>query len=251
MAQRSGGAWVLAAGVMTAALAAAVAARGAGPAGMEVCPTVTAPAAPAPAAGPFVSLLKGKDTAGWTATGGAEWLVRDGCLVGTQTTGKGGDLTHEKEWDNFDLRATYRVKWPANSGFWFRFDKGRGYQFDILKWKRPVAFSGTLYCPGKMFITTNLNEAIENRDDWNEARIWAVGDRIILWLNGKRVGDTTDKTLAKGHVGIQVHGGNEFKGMEIVIKRLEVRPLAADEPPPPMTEAEKPPAPPAPAAPGK
>jgi hypothetical protein len=191
----------------------------------------------------FVSLFNGKDTTGWTATG-AEWLVRDGCLVGTQTDGKGGDLTHEKEWDNFELRVTYRVKWPANSGIWFRFDgKGRGYQFDILKYVKPVAFSGTLYCPGKMFITANLNESIENRDGWNEARIWAVGDRIIMWLNGKRVSDCTDKTHAKGKIGFQVHPGNEVKGMEIVLKKIEVRPLKADEPPPPMTDAEKPPQP--------
>ena len=190
----------------------------------------------------FVSLFNGKDTAGWTATG-AEWLVRDGCLVGTQTDGKGGDLVHEKEWDNFELRCTYRVKWPANSGIWFRFDKGNGYQFDILKYKNPVAFSGTLYCPGKMFITKNLNEAIENRDGWNEARIWAVGDRIIMWLNGKRVSDCTDKTHTKGKIGFQVHGGNEVKGMEIVLKKIAVRPLKADETAPPMTDAEKPPQP--------
>ena len=190
----------------------------------------------------FVSLFNGKDTTGWTATG-AEWLVRDGCLVGTQTDGQGGDLTHEKEWDNFDLRVTYRVKWPANSGIWFRFDKGNGYQFDILKYKNPVAFSGSLFCPGKMFITKNLNEAIENRDGWNEARIWAVGDRIIMWLNGKRVSDCRDKTHTKGKIGFQVHGGNEVKGMEIVLQKIAVRALKADEPAPPMTDAEKPPQP--------
>ena len=224
----------------------------AGAAAEEACPASPgrspAPPCPAPAADKgSVSIFSGKDLAGWTATGSAQWLVRDECLVGTQTDGKGGDLTHEKVWDHFDLRCTYRVKWPANSGVWFRFDKGRGYQFDILKWKRPVAFSGTLYCPGKMFITANLNEAIEDRDDWNEARIWAVGERIIMWLNGKRVSDCTDKTHAQGKIGLQVHGGTGFKGMEIVIKRLEVRPLGADEPAPAMTESEKPPAPPAPA----
>lgn len=205
---------------------------------------------PAQAEG-FVSLFNGKDTTGWTATGGGEWLVRDGCLVGTQTDGRGGDLVHEKEWDNFELRATYQMKWPANSGIWFRFDKGKGYQFDILKYKKPVGFSGTLYCPGKMFITANLNEAIENRDGWNEARIWAVGDHLILWLNGKRVGECTDKTHAKGKIGIQVHGGNGFKGMEIVLRNIAVRPLKADEPPPPMTDAEKPAEPEKPAQPAK
>jgi hypothetical protein len=64
-----------------------------------------------------------------------------------------------------------------------------------------------------------------------------------MWLNGKRVSDCTDKTHAKGKIGFQVHPGNEVKGMEIVLKKIEVRPLKADEPPPPMTDAEKPPQP--------
>lgn len=191
----------------------------------------TAPAASAPAEAGFISLFSGKDLTGWKPTGEAQWLVESACLVGTQDTGKGGDLFTDKEFDNFELRVTYRVKWPANSGFWFRYGKG-GYQFDVLKWKNPVGFSGTLYCPAKMFITTNLDESIENRDGWNEARIWANGDHIILWLNGKRVGECRDKTHAKGRFGIQVHGGNEFKGMKVHVRKFAVRPLVAGEKPP-------------------
>ena len=179
----------------------------------------------------FVSLFNGKDLSGWEATGKARFLVEDGCLVGTQTTGAGGDLFTRAEYDNFEMRVTYRVVWPANSGFWFRYGKS-GYQYDVLKYKKPVAFSGTLYCPGKMFITSNLDESIENRDGWNEARVWANGDHLILWLNGKRTGECRDKTLAKGRIGIQVHGGNGFKGMRIIVKRIEVRPVKADEAPP-------------------
>jgi hypothetical protein len=190
----------------------------------------------------FESLFNGKDVTGWKPVGNAEWLVRDGCLVGTQTDGRGGDLFHEKAFDHFDLRFTYRVKWPANTGVWFRYDKGKGYQYDILKWPKPVAFSGTLYCHGKMFLTTNPNEAIERRDDWNEGRVWAQGDHLILWLNGKRVGETHDTTCAKGQIGIQVHGGGGFKGMEVVVRKIEIRSLAAGEKAPAMTDEEKPPA---------
>jgi len=115
----------------------------------------------------WTPLFNGKDLAGWKKpTGEAVATVEDGALVGTQTTGKGGDLFTEKEFDNFELRFTYKVVWPANSGVWFR---GK-YQFDILKYKNPVAFSGTLYCPGKMFITKNLKEELENRDGWNEGQ---------------------------------------------------------------------------------
>lgn len=174
----------------------------------------------------WTPLFNGKDLDGWKQQGAGIFKVEDGCLIGTQTDGKGGDLFTTQSFDNFECRFTYKVKWPANSGIWFR-DK---YQFDILKYKNPVAFSGTLYCPGKMFIAKNLDESLEKRDDWNEGRIFANGDHLVLWLNGKKTADCRDSTVAKGRIGIQVHGG-AFKGMEIIIKRIEVRPLAAGETP--------------------
>jgi HEAT repeat protein len=177
------------------------------------------------AAGPWKSLFNGKDITGWRTTGAAIFKVEDNCLVGTQTTGKGGDIWTDAEYDNFELRITYRVVWPANSGFWFRHNGKKGYQYDVLKYKRPVAFSGTLYCPGKMFITKNLKESLENRDGWNVARLRAMGDDLTLWLNGTRTGHCRDDTLAKGRIGVQIHAGNGFKGMQMVIKRIEIRTL--------------------------
>jgi len=172
-------------------------------------------------------LFNGKDLTGWRKTGAGIFKVEDGCLVGTQIDGKGGDLWTEAKYDNFELRVTYRVGWPANSGFWFRHDGRRGYQYDVLKYKRPVAFSGTMYCPGKLFLTRNLNESLEKRDGWNEARLRAEGDELTLWLNGTKVGQCRDDTLSGGTIGIQVHGGNGFKGMKIIIKKMEILPLPA------------------------
>jgi len=172
----------------------------------------------------WTPLFNGKDLTGWSQTGEAIFKVENGNLVGTQTTGKGGDLWTKADFDDFELQVTYRVVWPANSGFWFRHDGRKGYQYDVLKYKRPVAFSGTLYCPGKLFIIKNLKESLENRDGWNEARVRAVGDEITLWLNGTKIGTAKDKTLSKGKIGIQVHGGN-FRGMKIIVKKMQVKPL--------------------------
>ena len=94
---------------------------------------------------PWTPLFNGKDLSGWQTLGQAEWSVRDGLLFGTQTTGKGGDLITAGQWQDFELRFVYRVTWPANTGIWFRFNKdtNKGYQFDILKYTNPVAFSGS------------------------------------------------------------------------------------------------------------
>lgn len=171
----------------------------------------------------WVPLFNGTDLTGWKQEGEGIFKVEDGCLVGTQTDGKGGDLFTTAEYDNFECRFTYKVKWPANSGIWFR----NQYQFDILKYAKPVAYSGTLYCPGKLFITANKDESLENRDDWNEGRIEARGTHLTLWLNGHKVGECDDTTHAKGRFGVQVHGGGDLKGMEIRLKRFEIRPLPA------------------------
>jgi len=187
----------------------------------------TPPLAPPPIPkGPWQPLFDGKSLDGWEITGDAIFKVEDGCLVGTQTTGKGGNIWHKQQRDDFELRVEYRVDWPANSGFWFRCTKrGRGYQYDVLKHPRPVAFSGSLYCPGKLFLTRNLKEQLENRDDWNEALISANGDELAVWLNGNLVGHCREGSFKEGHIGLQVHGGDHFKGMRIVVRKLEVRDL--------------------------
>jgi len=179
----------------------------------------------------WISLFNGKNLDGWETTGQAEWSVQDGLLIGTQTTGKGGDLVTKQQWQDFELRFVYRVDWPANSGMWFRYDKEqkKGYQFDILKYTNPVAFSGTLYCPGKMFLTRNLDESLENRNGWNEGTIRARGQSLTLTLNGHTVGVARDDTLTQGRFGIQIHAGDNFKGMQIAFKKIELRLLAADE----------------------
>jgi hypothetical protein len=184
-------------------------------------------------AGEFTPLFNGKDTSGWTVEGDAKAEVIDGILHGSQKTDKGGNIFTEKEYDNFELRFSYKVTWPANSGIWFRYGK-KGYQFDILKYKKPVAYSGTLYCPGKMFITSNLDESLENRDGWNEGQIYANGDHLMLWLNGHLVGECRDSTLTRGKIGIQVHGGKQFTGMNIAIRKMEIRPLGPDDQPTPV-----------------
>jgi len=131
------------------------------------------------------------------------------------------------------------VKWPANSGVWFR----TRYQFDILKYKNPKTFSGAFYYPGckTTFAWVNLDESLENRDGWNNGQVYANGDKIIFWLNGKKMGETEVTVAAKGKIGLQVHGGGGFKGMQIAIKSMELRPLKpGDEPSAPAApEAKK------------
>ncbi len=175
----------------------------------------------------FVALFNGTDLAGWEATGNAKWFVEDGQLVGTQGDNNApGDLFTTASFGDFELITTYRAEWPCNSGVWFRFQStGKAYQADILDYKNPVAFSGTLYCPGKMFLAANLDKDLEDRAGWNTLRILTQGTKTKIWLNGTQTADVDDDSTDSGKIGFQVHPGAQFGPMKIVIKEIKIKEL--------------------------
>ena len=180
-------------------------------------PAVTGPTA----------LFDGRSLAGWEPRGGAVWTVENGVLVGKQGEGNApGDLFTTEEFGDFELRVVYHVVWPANSGVWFRFQSDeKCYQGDILEYRDPVAYSGSIYCPGKLFIARNLDHGLESHDGWNTLVIRAVGDLLQVALNGKLVSEARDGLSRSGKIGFQVHPGAEFAPMRIEVKEAYLTPI--------------------------
>jgi hypothetical protein len=174
-----------------------------------------------------IKVFNGKDLTGWEATGGAKWAVEDGMLVGTQGENNApGDLFTKATYKDFVATLTYRVEWPCNSGLWFRYQSPKvAYQADVLEYKKPVCYSGTLYCPSKMFLAMNEDKTIVNREGWNTIKVRAQGDHLQIWLNGHQVADVHDTTTDSGKLGFQVHPGAEFGPMKIVVRELLLKPL--------------------------
>lgn len=179
-----------------------------------------------------LSLFNGKDLAGWKPIGNAHWEVADGCIVGTQGEKNApGDLLTENDYADFDLNCTYRVVWPANSGVWFRYQSaGQAYQADILEWPNPVAWSGTLYCTGKMFLAINTDKSIFDRDGWNTMRVRAEGDHVQVWLNGHLTADVHDQTSRTGKIGFQIHPGEQFGPMKMIVREIKLQPIPETRP---------------------
>jgi len=175
----------------------------------------------------FVKLFNGKDLTGWETSGQAKWVVQDGMLIGTQGENNApGDLFTTAGFKNFEVAVVWRAEWPCNSGLWFRYQSPKvAYQADILEYKDPVAYSGTLYCPGKMFLAINDDPSLVNRDGWNTINVRAEGDHIQIWLNGHQVADVHDDTTDSGKIGFQVHPGAQFGPMKIVVRELLLKPL--------------------------
>ncbi len=174
-------------------------------------------------------LFNGKDLTGWEATGNARWVVENGQLVGTQGDKNApGDLFTTQSFRDFETTVTYRCEWPCNSGVWFRFQNpGKAYQADILEYKNPVAYSGSLYCPGysKLFLAINADPKLENHTGWNTMKIRAQGDHLQIWLNGRQTADVHDTRSDSGKIGFQVHPGAEFAPMKIVVREVLLKEL--------------------------
>jgi hypothetical protein len=196
------------------------------------CPVARceAPAASAkPAAPEWTLLFNGKDLTGWAPIGKAKWTVEDGMLVGRQGEKNApGDLLTTSDYADFELTCTYQIVWPANSGIWFRYQSDKqAYQADILEWKNPVCWSGTLYCTGKMFLACNKDASLVNHEGWNTMKVRAQGDHLQIWLNGHQTADVHDTTSATGKIGFQVHPGAEFGPMKVAVREIKIRPLPA------------------------
>ncbi|MEK7406496.1 MAG: DUF1080 domain-containing protein [Acidobacteriota bacterium] len=184
----------------------------------------------AKAAGPaWISLFDGNSLNGWKAEGRADWSVQDGAILGRQGPGgAAGDLFTEQQWADFELEAEWSMHWPGNSGIWFRRAAPKtGYQADFLDQPSvPGILSGSLYCMGKAFIAENRDPATVIKDGWNRLRIRAVGEEIVIEQNGHKIVQVRDRTyLGTGSIGIQVHAGKQFEGMEVRIRKIRLQSL--------------------------
>jgi hypothetical protein len=173
--------------------------------------------------------LIGSDLAGWKVEGKADWRVEDGAIIGRQGPGgAAGDLFSIKTWTDLELECEWRMKFPGNSGIWFRYMGPKtGYQADFLDQpSHPGVLSGSLYCMGKAFIAENRDAASVRKEGWNRMRVTAKGDQLTIVMNGRRVIAVSDGTFrGPGSVGIQVHAGEAYAGMEVRIRKLRIRTL--------------------------
>ena len=173
--------------------------------------------------------FNGRNYDGWYTTGNASWTVEDHCLVGRQgPNGAAGDLFSNAKWADFELECEWWMRFPGNSGIWFRVDGPRtGYQADFIDQpSHPGVLSGSLYCMGKAFIAENRDASTVNRTGWNTLRIRAAGPEITIHQNGKRVvAVSDDRYPGPGSIGVQIHAGEAFNGMEARIRKLRIRAL--------------------------
>lgn len=166
----------------------------------------------------WVNLFDGKTISGWHNYNKSDadgWVIENGTLT-NDGTGKGGDLTTDKEYENFELEFDFKIPPGSNSGVLYKvvespeikrtvfsapeyqiiddqgyvFRNGKGEQLfvdakgDSLK-LHDVQLTGANY---------DLNppsdrSAVKAPGKWNKARIVVDGNHISHYINGKKVVD--------------------------------------------------------------
>lgn len=181
-------------------------------------------------------LFNGKDLKGWKSlNGSAEFIVKDKTIIGTAKVGTPNTfLATDKMYDDFILEFEFKVDDGLNSGVQFRsqslknYQDGRvhGYQYEIDPSDR--AWTGGIYDEarrGWLYTLTNnpgAQKAYRNQE-WNIARIEAIGSSIRTWLNGVPAADLIDDMTLSGFIALQVHSVNEANaGKKVAWRNIRI-----------------------------
>jgi putative membrane-bound dehydrogenase-like protein len=201
----------------------------------------------------FRAIFNGTDLSGWSGEP-ERWTVEDGAITGFTTAdnplkhntffvweGPGPDRFAP---DNFELRLKYRFQTGGNSGIqirslvldavhpWcvggYQYDLSPGGDIDGLLYEERsrrslgilpgnaavISLDGRRWRTGVLAEEARMRE-IHRRNDWNEAGIRAVGNRIEFAKNGEKVLELVDHDAAHrrlaGVIALQLHVGGPMK----------------------------------------
>ena len=169
----------------------------------------------------------------WFNVGDATYALERGVLVGRAGPKRRQSfLVSKEELHDFELNVDVRIVNTGNSGIQIRSHvrDGRmmGYQVEVDPTDR--SWSGGIYGEGKrgwIFDLKDNQDAREafDRRDWNNYRIRCEGPRIRTWINGVPAADLLDADELSGHLGFQIHGGDD--DIEIHWRDARLRRLGA------------------------
>ncbi|MBT6450779.1 MAG: DUF1080 domain-containing protein [Verrucomicrobiales bacterium] len=184
--------------------------------------------APVTRAAEFKPIFDGKTLRGWTPAPGGKWEVKDGAIVGTspKSERRHGILLTDKQYSNFVVKAKFRVL-SGDSGFYFRAERVKsavsvhGFQVEVDTSQE----TGGLYeTGGRAWVHRPTAEVIKKRKykkgEWTDLELSAIGRNIVVKINGVVSTELkNDKGRLKGHIGLQLHGGQvmhvEYKDIVI------------------------------------
>jgi hypothetical protein len=171
----------------------------------------------------WVTLFDGSNLNQWYRVGDANWRLAGGAVEADK--GKGNSfLVSRLSYTDFELRAEFWVDSQANSGIFIRCPDsakiGAAECYEVNIWDaRPDPSYGT----GAIVNVAKVAPMPRAGGQWNVYEISAIGDRLIVTLNGQRTVDVRDGKHARGVIALQY--GEVKTGGVVKFRKVEIRPL--------------------------
>jgi WD40 repeat protein len=174
----------------------------------------------------FVPLFNGKDLTGWQPN--MNWVAANGVLIGSSLGGRVSDLLTERDdFKDFRLRVEARINDGGNSGVFFRIHPNgdERYEAQINSTHADPNKTGSLY-PAANNVIVPYRESIASPNEWFRMEILAVGNHIVIKVNGVTTADYRDVTrhLTKGRIGLQLHNPKT----EVEFAKIDIHELPAE-----------------------
>lgn len=175
----------------------------------------------------WLPLFNGNDLAGWHAIPGGKWQVSDGVIVGSNVASdqRHGLLVSDRKFKDFTVRLKFNAV-SGNSGLYFRVDKVdgavgvHGFQAEI---DATQDVGGLYETGGRGWVVQPTRDDVQQwfkPEQWNEMAVSAHGRWIVVHVNGRKTAELKDDPgRLEGHLGLQLHGGQD---MEVMFKDVEV-----------------------------
>lgn len=161
----------------------------------------------------MVSIFNGKDLTGWKVPEGNRWFTAaDGVLkVKSGADRKGATLWTEKEYTDFVMDFEFKFgEGTVDSGIYIKKSSEQIQIGESGSLKRDLTGSPYISGKGYPFEGKNVDRLLKWKD-WNAMKIEVRGKVYTVWINGEKVITyKSDSAVAKGPLGIQLHGNRDM-----------------------------------------
>ncbi|MHA4773568.1 ThuA domain-containing protein [Streptomyces sp. MSC1_001] len=178
----------------------------------------------------YTSLFDGSSTAGWKQAGPDGFTLADGTL--TSHGGLGMLWYSGKEFTgDYSLKLDWRAAGDDNSGIFIGFPASddpwsavnNGYEIQIDATDAADRTTGAVYGFRSADIAAR-DAALNPPGEWNTYELRVTGERLEIFLNGRKINDFTNtdpaRSLRQGHIGLQNHGdGDDVAFRDVRIKQ--------------------------------
>lgn len=128
----------------------------------------------------------------------------------------------EESFSNFIFRLKFKVGETCNSGVAYRYQFSHGNR--LPSWFRSevqVFGNDNLQIAdgtGSIYALSRHNVGLMKEGEWNELKIYALGEHIVTYVNGKKASEAINTATLNGSIGVSAHDPKtsaQFKDIEI------------------------------------